>query len=92
MEEHVQAATELRRGTYSNVAIIRHMENEFVFDFGLVVQDRHLLVSRVILSPDHVKRLHAALGINLEKFEEAYGKIQIKDNAPKKAVPDAVAE
>lgn len=78
----VIAEPNVRRGVYSNLAVISHQKEEFVIDF-LFIDPRTqgpkggqaILVSRVILSPGHMKRLHQAIGENIEKYEKNFGKI-----------------
>ncbi|MGC9530249.1 MAG: DUF3467 domain-containing protein [Candidatus Bipolaricaulaceae bacterium] len=81
-EMQVAADPQTRRGVYANLAIVSHQKEEFVVDF-LMVDPRTqspkggqaLLVSRVILSPGHMKRLYQAIGDNIERYENNYGKI-----------------
>lgn len=60
---------DITKGVYSNLALIHHTDNEFALDFFLQLAGRTQLVSRVILSPDHIKRLNKALEENIKKFE-----------------------
>ena len=64
-------------GTYSNLAAIRHTKEEFIFDFAFVFPDGPMgkLISRVILSPSHVKRFLEALESNVKRYEENFGQI-----------------
>jgi len=64
-------------GTYSNLAAIRHTKEEFIFDFAFVFPDGPMgkLISRVILSPAHVKRFLEALESNVKRYEENFGPI-----------------
>jgi len=64
-------------GQYSNLAAIRHTKEEFIFDFAFVFPDgpKGKLVSRIILSPAHVKRFMVALESNIKKYEENFGSI-----------------
>ena len=39
--------------------------------------------SRVVITPDHAKRLLAALKDNIRKYEESFGPIKQNDEAPK---------
>jgi len=59
---------ETQKGVYSNVAIIHHTENEFIIDFLMRLGYEGQLVSRVILSPDHMTALLKAISDNIEKF------------------------
>lgn len=61
---------DIQKGVYSNIALIHHNENEFILDFLLKIENDPQLVSRVILSPDHMERLVKALNENLVKFKE----------------------
>ncbi|MCD5409029.1 DUF3467 domain-containing protein [Candidatus Bipolaricaulota bacterium] len=81
-EMQVAADPQTRKGVYANLAIISHQKEEFVVDFLLVDPrtqtpkgGQALLVSRVILSPSHMKRLYQAIGENIEKYERNFGKI-----------------
>lgn len=62
--------TETQKGVYSNIALIHHNENEFIIDFLFMIENDPQLVSRIILSPDHMERLIKALIENLEKYKE----------------------
>ncbi|WP_299155454.1 DUF3467 domain-containing protein [uncultured Christiangramia sp.] len=71
-------------GTYSNLAIINHSVSEFVVDFVNIMPGRpkSKVKSRIILTPQHAKRLLKALGDNIQRFEEAHGEIKDYDKAP----------
>jgi len=64
-------------GQYSNLAAIRHTREEFIFDFAFIFPDGPMgkLISRIILSPAHVKRFTQALEANLKRYEENFGSI-----------------
>ena len=65
------------QGTYCNLVIINHNENELVLDFAYMqpAAPRARVRARVISSPRHTKRLLRALEINLRRYEERFGKI-----------------
>ncbi|TQI70107.1 MULTISPECIES: DUF3467 domain-containing protein [unclassified Christiangramia] len=71
-------------GTYSNLAIINHSVSEFVVDFVNIMPGRpkSKVKSRIILTPQHAKRLLKALGDNIQRFEKAHGEIKDYDKAP----------
>lgn len=77
----IELSDEVAQGTYSNLAIISHSSSEFVLDFVRVVPGapKAKVKSRIILTPDHAKRLLAALEENIEKFEKLNGKVSIKN-------------
>ena len=68
-------------GTYSNLAIINHSVSEFIVDFIALIPGapKAKVKSRIILTPEHAKRLHKALGDNIQRFEQANGKINVKE-------------
>ncbi|HAZ30791.1 TPA: hypothetical protein DCY65_04395 [Candidatus Acetothermia bacterium] len=75
---------ETQRGVCSNVAVTSHQPDEFLIGFLLVdpqaqtpERGQALLVSRVILSPRHMKRLYEAIGDSIEKYEKNPEKIVI---------------
>ena len=74
-------------GIYSNLAIINHSPSEFVVDFIQMMpgMKKAKVKSRVILTPQHAKRLMKALNENVLKFEDQHGEIQDLD--PSKGVP-----
>ena len=80
-EGHVQisASDEDLKGRYANLMSVGHTGEEFVLDFFSVTPGgdgpRGTLVARVMVSPSHYKRMVAALGDNLRKYEEQFGEI-----------------
>jgi hypothetical protein len=77
-ELRIMAQPEVAKGVYSNLAIIQHMQNEFVIDFLFKITAEGQLVSRVVLSPQHAIALLDALKININKYEAKFGKIESK--------------
>jgi len=66
------------QGQYSNLAIVNHSASEFVVDFVSIMpgSPKNKVKSRIILTPQHAKRLLKALNDNIVKFEKQHGKIQ----------------
>lgn len=83
----VAVRPEVARGCYSNLAAICHSRNEFVIDFAtmLPAQPHPEVQSRIIMAPEHAKRLLAALSENIGRYEATFGHIGIEDarQAPK---------
>ena len=75
---NIELKEEVAQGTYSNLAIITHSSSEFVLDFVRVMPGvpKAEVKSRVILTPEHAKRLLKALQDNVEKYEKAHGPIK----------------
>ena len=71
-------------GTYSNLAIINHSVSEFIVDFISVMpgQPKAKVKSRIILTPQHAKRLAKALAENVKRFEKAHGEIKDYEQPP----------
>lgn len=74
---NIELSEEIAEGTYANLAIITHSNSEFILDFIRVMPGtpKSKVKSRIILTPDHAKRLLYALEDNLAKFEAANGAI-----------------
>jgi hypothetical protein len=74
----IQIDDQTAMGRYSNFMLVNHNENEFVMDFAYVLPGppRARVISRIILSPKHMKRVVATLQQNLDKFEARFGEIQ----------------
>lgn len=80
----IKVDEQIALGLYSNLAAIRHTKEEFIFDFAFVFPDGPMgkLVSRIILSPAHVKRFMEALESNLKSYEENFGPVTPADVPP----------
>ncbi|WP_420572374.1 DUF3467 domain-containing protein [Kordia sp.] len=74
----------IAEGIYSNLAIINHSVTEFVVDFVNIMpgKPKAKVKSRIILTPQHAKRLMKALGENIHRFEKAHGQIKEFEQAP----------
>ncbi|MCU0848040.1 MAG: DUF3467 domain-containing protein [Spirochaetes bacterium] len=68
-------------GVFTNFSNISHSPEEFIFDFIFVhpapPPGFGKLMSRIIVTPSHAKRLLLALTENLRDFEERFGEIDI---------------
>lgn len=71
-------------GIYSNLAVINHSVSEFVVDFISLMPGapKAKVKSRIILTPQHAKKLLNALNENVNKFEGVHGPIQEYDQPP----------
>ncbi|MBK7555891.1 MAG: DUF3467 domain-containing protein [Flavobacteriales bacterium] len=76
---NIEISEEVADGIYSNLAIITHSNSEFLLDFVRVMPGvpKAKVRARVLLTPQHAKRLMRALADNISKFEQVHG--QIKD-------------
>jgi len=78
---NIELPEEIAEGVYSNLAIINHSPAEFVVDFVKMMPGvpKAKVKSRIVLTPQHAKRLMRALADNIQKFEQQFGEIQ-EDN------------
>ncbi|RZL18861.1 MAG: DUF3467 domain-containing protein [Pedobacter sp.] len=74
---NIELPESVAEGTYSNLAIITHSNTEFVIDFIRIMpgMPQARVKSRILLTPQHAKRLLKALTDNVSKFEASHGKI-----------------
>ena len=73
------------QGMYSNLVMVHHHPEEFTLNFVYVFPNgqQGKLLSSMIVSPGHAKRIWRALGENIARFEAQYGPIKEgPDNAP----------
>jgi DNA-directed RNA polymerase subunit F len=86
----IQVDAQAATGVYSNLMMISHRKEEFILDFLFVQPQRTAegqsiatLRSRVITSPEHVKRILKAIEENIGRYEQAFGPIQAATDMPK---------
>ncbi len=77
---NIELSEEVAEGIYANLAIITHSNSEFVLDFIRVMPGvpKAKVKSRIVLTPEHARRLLTALEDNLDKFEAVNGRIKIQ--------------
>ncbi len=75
---NIEISEEVAEGHYANLAIITHSHSEFVIDFVNVMPGtpKSKVKSRIILTPQHAKRLMKALAENIGRYEAANGSIK----------------
>lgn len=85
----IELSDEMSQGTYSNLAIITHSSSEFIVDFVRIMPGtpKAKVQSRVILTPEHAKRLMSALQDNISKYESVHGPIKKVDGGAGPAMP-----
>ncbi len=85
----IELTEEIAEGTYSNLAIITHSNAEFILDFVRILPGvpKGKVKSRIIMTPQHAKRLLFALGDNMQKFEANFGDIDIENGGSGTAFP-----
>ncbi|MBN8215164.1 MAG: DUF3467 domain-containing protein [Spirochaetes bacterium] len=77
LEIQIDEAT--AQGSYCNLAILNHTPSEFVLDFAYLQPSapKGKVNARIILAPDHAKRLLLALEDNVRKYETRHGAIRL---------------
>jgi len=75
---NIEISDEVGEGIYSNLAIITHSPAEFIIDFVKMMPGvpKAKVKSRIILTPQHAKRLYKALKENVSKYETMHGEIK----------------
>jgi hypothetical protein len=76
---NIELNEDVAQGVYSNLAVITHSSSEFVIDFVRIMPGipKANVKSRIILTPEHAKRLLLALQDNLNKYESVNGPVVI---------------
>ena len=81
---NIELGEEMAEGVYSNLAIITHSHSEFVLDFVRVMPNvpKAKVKARIVVTPEHAKRLVQALADNLRSYEAQFGTIYSPDQPP----------
>ena len=90
----IELPSDVAQGNYANFAIITHSSSDFVLDFARVLPGlpKAQVKSRVILAPEHAKRLLMALQENIVRYEREYGSIKIPNQEPRTIAPFNVSK
>ncbi|MFI3317011.1 MAG: DUF3467 domain-containing protein [Rikenellaceae bacterium] len=87
----IELDEQVAQGQYSNLAIISHSPTEFVVDFAAVLpgMPKAKVASRIILTPEHAKRLLYSLQENVARYESNHGNIEIhhRESVPPSLTP-----
>ncbi|MBO4718284.1 MAG: DUF3467 domain-containing protein [Prevotella sp.] len=80
---------DVAQGEYVNFAIITHSSSDFIIDFARVLPGvpKAQVKSRVILAPEHAKRLLGALQENIFRYEREFGQIKIPNQQERTIAP-----
>ena len=75
----IELTKEVGEGNYANLTVITHSTSEFTLDFVRVMPglEKAPVKSRIILTPEHAKRLLMSLNENISKYEQIFGEIKI---------------
>ncbi len=88
-EFKIEIKPEIAKGSYSNLAIITHSHSEFIIDFATMLPGlaKPEVGNRILMTPEHAKRLYLALQDNINKYESQHGQISFGGNEPKATFP-----
>jgi hypothetical protein len=80
---NIELSETIAEGEYANLALIAHSTSEFVVDFIRLMPGapKAKVKARIILTPEHAKRLLSALEENVQRFEQSYGPIKLHQEA-----------
>lgn len=78
-QQQIQVMTgdEMSRGRYSNNMVVSHTAEEFIIDWMLNSPSGTHLISRIVVSPGHLRRIIDALSDNLSRYEKNYGQVRL---------------
>ena len=76
---NIEIKPEVAGGHYSNLAVISHSRTEFIIDFAQMLPglQKANVCSRIVMAPEHAKRLMNALIDNVGKYEQQFGEINL---------------
>jgi hypothetical protein len=82
---NIELSEEIAEGVYVNLAMIAHSNSEFVIDFIRLMPGlpKAKVKSRVVLTPEHAKRLLSALKDNIRRYEDTFGEIKQGEDMPR---------
>lgn len=80
----IELKEDIAEGVYANLAVIAHSSSEFVLDFVRMMPgvSKAQVKSRIVMPPEHAKRLMFALQDNLRRYEAQFGEIRLHDQRP----------
>ena len=81
---NIELPADVADGTYANLAIISHSSAEFIIDFVGIMpgMPKAKVKSRIVMTPNHAKRLLKALAENVSKYEKNFGEISENEQIP----------
>lgn len=82
---NIELTEEIADGEYVNLAMIAHSNSEFVIDFIKMMPGvpKAKVKSRIVITPEHAKRLLHALKDNVDKYEAAFGPVKHSEDVPR---------
>lgn len=75
-KQQIKIADNIPGAEYANMMQVSHTHDEFMMMFASIAGPTGRVVSKVITSPGHLKRIVAALADNIKKYEQVHGEIK----------------
>ncbi|HEY8430534.1 MAG TPA: DUF3467 domain-containing protein [Sandaracinaceae bacterium] len=72
----IKAEDDVAKGRFANLAQVGSSHDCFVLDFAFLQGNDGWLLSRILMSPAHAKRFHAALAEAIARHEQRFGPIE----------------
>lgn len=81
---NIELSEEIAEGEFANLAMIAHSSGEFVIDFIRLMPGipKAKVKSRIVITPEHAKRLLSALSENIDRYEASFGTIKQTQEFP----------
>lgn len=78
-----ELSPEVAQGQYANLAIIAHSASEFILDFASMLpgMQKAKVKSRIVLTPEHAKRVLLSLQENIARYERNFGPIKVTNQS-----------
>jgi hypothetical protein len=85
----IELKEDVAEGVYANLAVIAHSSSEFVLDFVRMMPGvaKAQVKSRIIMTPEHAKRLAYALQDNLRRYEAQFGEVRLPEQRQEYNIP-----
>ena len=82
---NIELSEDVAEGEYVNLAMIAHSSSEFVIDYIKMMPGvpKAKVKSRIVITPEHAKRLLMALKDNVDKYEDAFGPVKQSEDVPR---------
>jgi hypothetical protein len=80
MQVGVKFTDDDAKGRFANAAQVSHQEDFFILDFLLVAPPAGQLVSRVVVTPSHMKRIAKVIDDQMKAYENTFGKVGLAED------------
>ena len=74
--QQIKVADNIPGAEYANLMQVNHNKDEFMMIFANVAGPSGKVVSKIITTPGHMKRILSAFQENIKKYEDQFGEIK----------------